>query len=525
LINAMREANVKPIAIFDEPGVRGWKAMEHEKRRALRALHLSRSLLEDSRQERLQKAASLLETSRLLLKRDQLPTGFQVDVENELLKLDDLPAKSIPTPDEPGSKALREALLLLRDCRQTSRPGEKHASRSAVQFLRDRFQKEDSDAAEAEANQQVEIATVSGPELGSLASTDLVDSLQRVEIAQPAKLTVTATSDSAALGEEVQEEDLEEIATVAVEPSTDFTETPRQTTLTIQENYLLSDFITTITSDSPSQASLYDFQQELRKLQDKAKEVARTYERSHSKPSSQDMAEAQELLEVMGVPIIQAAAPYEAEGVCSAMVLGGIADFAGTEDSDVLVYGASLLKHVATSSKPLELIDGEELRRALELTPEQYRDFLILNGTDACERIHGIGFKRALKLIKEYKAIEIVLEKAQIKKVLLRALVEEGYLDRVEAARKVFSELPPLPPEHLLAAKPVDPRVVEDFMCDRHGIETISETRPIESETSDTVSAEVSGTDIGHGEEAAPPVFDELPDWVIEKDLPGSPPH
>ena len=499
--------------------------MEHEKRRTLRALHLSRSLLEDSRQERLQKTESLLETSRLLLKRDQLPTGLQVDVENELLKVDDLPAESIPTPDEPGNKALQEALLLLRDCRQTSRPGEKHASRSAVQFLRDRFQKEDSDAAEVEATQQVGIAAASDQEPGSLAGPDLVGSLQRMEIAQPVKSSVPVSSDSPAPGEEVQEEDLEEIATVAVEPSADFTETPRQTTLTIQENYLLSDFITTITSDSPSQASLYEFQQELRKLQDKAKEVARTYERSHSKPSSQDMTEAQELLEVMGVPIIQAAPPYEAEGVCSAMVLGGLADFAGTEDSDVLVYGASLLKHVATSSKPLELIDGEELRKALELTPEQYRDFLILNGTDACERIHGIGFKRALKLIKEYRAIETVLEKAHIKKVLLRALVEEGYLDRVEAARKVFSELPPLPPEHLLAAQPVDPRVIEDFMRDRHGIETISKTRATESETSDTVIAEFSGSDMDHGDEGEPPVFDELPDWVIEEDLPGSAPR
>lgn len=490
--------------------------MEHEKRRALRALHLSRSLLEDTRQERLQKAASLLETSRSLLKRDQLPTGQQVDVENELLKLDDLPAEGIPAPAEAGSKALQEALLLLRDCRQTSRPGEKHASRSAVQFLRDRFQKEDSDAAEAEATQQVEIAAASGQELGSLEATDLADSLRHIEIAEPVKSPKMASFESSVLGEEVQEEDLEEIATVAVEPSNDFTETPRQTTLTIQENYLLSDFITTITSDSPSQASLYDFQQELRQLQDKAKEVARTYERSHSKPSSQDMAEAQELLEVMGVPIIQAAAPYEAEGVCSAMVLGGVADFAGTEDSDVLVYGASLLKHVATSSKPLELIDGEELRKALELTPEQYRDFLILNGTDACERIHGIGFKRALKLIKEHKAIETVLEKALIKKVLLRALVEEGYLDRVEAARKVFSELPPLPPEHLLAAQPVDPRVVEDFMRDRHGIETISNTRPTESEPSHTVITEVFGAGVASGDEGEPPVYDELPGWVNE---------
>lgn len=384
----MKEAGVKPIAIFDEPGPREWKAREHLRRQAQRSLNLARSLLEDARRERLVKVEDVLHEARALLQTEQLPARTEVDIENELLNLDEvvLTQDSTVVDEDPGRKTLHEALLLLRECRASSRPGEKHTTRSVDQILMDRSMEEEGEAG------AVDVAKVEPPrdamiDGGDAASVNdhpdsgLAASLKHVEeqlarmplIDAEAETSVETVAASDPMLLEPQEDDVEDIVTVVVEPSIEFTETVRQMALTANENYLLSDIIKTITSDSPSQLALLERQQELRDLQDRAKEVSKTYERSHAKPTAQDMEEARELLEVMGVPMVQAPSPYEAEGLCAAMVLSGMADFAGTEDSDVLVYGALLLKNVGTSTLPLQSIDGEELRTTLDMTNEQYK--------------------------------------------------------------------------------------------------------------------------------------------------------
>lgn len=530
----MKQSGVKPIAIFDEPGPREWKTREHLRRQATRSLHLARSLLEDARRERLGKVEGVLQETRRLLKEDQLPSGLEVDIENELLSLDELDLKTIPVPEDPGKKALQDVLLLLKDCRASSRPGEKHTARAVDQVLRERALKRGVDEGEvdtvkAEGEESTVTTATSDPTEGLAASLkDVEEKMAKLPLVDATDAVAAETAvadgrdtDDALLEKQLEEDDVEDIATVVVEPSPDFTESIRQTALTAHENYLVSDIIKTMTSASPSQTTLLEHQQELRNLLDRAKEVSKTYERSHAKPTAQDMEEARELLEVMGVPIIQAVSPYEAEGLCAAMVLGGMADYAGTEDSDVLVYGAMLLKNVGTSTLPLLSIDGQEFRTALEMTEEQYRDFLILNGTDACERIHGIGFKRALKLIKEHTTIETILDKAQSKKVSLRELTEEGYLDRVGAARRVFSDLPNLPDAVEVQQQDVDTHVIEGFLRERHGIATLSVTDTF-SLGDEVILDDPLGTVIlgAKGEDFLPTLPDDVPDWMLGADPP-----
>ena len=549
----MKRASVKPIAIFDEPGPREWKAREHVRRQHQRSLHLARSLLEDARGERLGKIEQVLQASRRLLQRDQLPVlwndngvdmGMEFDVEKELLNLEDAQVVSSPgdlnldldVDLDPGKKILQAALMLLRECRASSRPGEKHTNRSNYQFLKDRFLKEDSEA-EAEVTDSAEGEVGRGDikvdDTGRLdADNDNPDDelvfiengLERISLAAPSAGPNEKTLDEALVGQEEDDVDVEDIATVVVEPSHDFTESIRQTALTANENYLLSDIIKTLTSSfpTPTQMTFVEYQQELRNLQDRAREVARTYERSHAKPTAQDIEEARELLQVMGVPIVQAPSPYEAEGLAAAMVLGGMADYAGTEDSDVLVYGALLLRNVGTGTQPLQSIDGEEFRCALDLSEGQYRDFLILNGTDACERIHGVGFKRALKLIKEYGNIETILEKAQSKKISLRALTQEGYLGRVAAARRVFEDLPMLPSELEVRQQDVEVGVVDGFLRDRHGIVMLTDEDTVGlGDTVETGFGEEVGLDqlaVKRKRDAAPAMPDlpeDIPDWMV----------
>ena len=58
-------------------------------------------------------------------------------------------------------------------------------------------------------------------------------------------------------------------------------------------------------------------------------------------PSKHDHSDCRELLTMMGVPVLEAVAPYEAEGLASSLANSGLVDYVGTEDSDVLAYGVS----------------------------------------------------------------------------------------------------------------------------------------------------------------------------------------
>lgn len=72
--------------------------------------------------------------------------------------------------------------------------------------------------------------------------------------------------------------------------------------------------------------------------------VRDTYIRALDMPLEEHHAACRSLLTAMGVPILTATVPYEAEGLASALALAGEVDFVGTEDSDALVYGVSAIR-------------------------------------------------------------------------------------------------------------------------------------------------------------------------------------
>ncbi len=75
-------------------------------------------------------------------------------------------------------------------------------------------------------------------------------------------------------------------------------------------------------------------------------------------------------------------------------------------------------------------VDLEMVLDKLEMDMDQFIDFCILCGTDYVEGVKGVGTKRGLKLIKEYKCIENILEATKYK-----APVENW---RYQEARKMF---------------------------------------------------------------------------------------
>ncbi|OCF38736.1 hypothetical protein I317_07493 [Kwoniella heveanensis CBS 569] len=220
------------------------------------------------------------------------------------------------------------------------------------------------------------------------------------------------------------------------------------------------------------------------------------YERALDIPSAADHEDCKELLLTMGVPVLEAKIPYEAEGLASALAKRGLVDYVGTEDSDVLAYEGPLLRHLSPATQPLSFVSGVKLRELTGLSQSAYLDFLILLGTDASPRIPKVGPVTALKLIKKHGSIEEILR--DDKGVSERVIDLEGFMEMVNNARKVFTELPPTneweessaagsgdegPSDRgltngLLAERSWDESEVERLLEDKHGIRLVEVQAP-----------------------------------------------
>ena len=128
--------------------------------------------------------------------------------------------------------------------------------------------------------------------------------------------------------------------------------------------------------------------------------------------------EVQELLKLMGVPVVESAS--EAEAQCSALVKAGKVYGVATEDMDAITFGSTvLLRHMTFSEArkmPVQEIHYEKVLKGLELNAEEFIDLCILMGCDYCDTIRGVGPKTAITLIQKYRSIEKIIENLDTKK-------------------------------------------------------------------------------------------------------------
>ena len=144
-------------------------------------------------------------------------------------------------------------------------------------------------------------------------------------------------------------------------------------------------------------------------------EDARKYATRSSRMSREIIEGSKKLLELMGVPYIQAKGEGEAQA--SYMVEKGDAWAVGSQDYDCILFGAPRMVRNLTitgGKANLEIIILEKVLKDLEITREQLVDIAILVGTDFNIGVKGIGAKTGLKLIKEYDNIFNVLEKQDV---------------------------------------------------------------------------------------------------------------
>jgi flap endonuclease-1 len=131
--------------------------------------------------------------------------------------------------------------------------------------------------------------------------------------------------------------------------------------------------------------------------------------------------DAQRLLDLMGLPWVQA--PSEGEAQAAHMTRRGDTDYCASQDYDSLLFGApKLIRNITISGRRKlpsknvyidvvpELIVLNDVLKECEITYEQLVDVGILVGTDFNpDGIKGLGPKTALKLIKEHGTLENAL--------------------------------------------------------------------------------------------------------------------
>ena len=134
-------------------------------------------------------------------------------------------------------------------------------------------------------------------------------------------------------------------------------------------------------------------------------------------------------------------APYEADAQLYFLEKAGIVDGLITEDSDLLVYGSSLVLFKLDSDGNCISISRSQFSRNVDLpmsgwTDTDFRAMAILSGCDYLPSIPGLGLKTAHKLLRKYKTVDKVLMFLRLEGGNLK--VPNGYLEEFRKAEKVF---------------------------------------------------------------------------------------
>jgi flap endonuclease-1 len=180
------------------------------------------------------------------------------------------------------------------------------------------------------------------------------------------------------------------------------------------------------------------------------------------------IAEARELLRLMGLPTVQAPSEGEAQAAHMAATSQHIWA-AASKDYDSLLFGAPRLVRFLTISgreflpsqgtfRPIvpEAIELDRLLTGWGISRESLVDLAILVGTDFNDGIKGIGPKKALKLVQEHGRIENMPDD-------IRTAI--GDTDSIDEIRRIYSH-PEVTDNFDIAPAEPDLDGIVTFLCD-----------------------------------------------------------
>lgn len=155
------------------------------------------------------------------------------------------------------------------------------------------------------------------------------------------------------------------------------------------------------------------------------KEDIMVYAQGAARLTDEMMEESKRVLDAMGIPWVQA--PSEGEAQCAFLCKNEDVDSSASQDYDSLMFGSPrLIRNLSITGrrklprqeayieiKP-EIIELERVLSELGITREQLVIMGLLVGTDYNPQgIKGIGPKTALKIVKENKTLDKVLENVE----------------------------------------------------------------------------------------------------------------
>ncbi|KAI0346502.1 PIN domain-like protein [Trametopsis cervina] len=483
ILQELKESSVHAVCVFDGKRRNIAKQNEVERRRETRKAAISRGLLEKRRLERLQKLVPLvkamshldLETRSTIL--DEAISSLDIPTHTGIPSLlIDQPQSPMFLPrthmkggvPQPADDYWQEADLL-----ELTRSGLGMTVQSVPEGATSSSMSETLVEVPFEMPESFDDAT-STPVVDSSIYSDIVDSK---EIGEMHELIDEIAEDfhEPAPEQKTAEMGLEEIkATLSasyseykvateklksIPPSDPDSSQPRSVkdgTTEIRAEQLISKAQLELTLDeeilwhellSPGSSARETVEEHATTLIERSSILSESYDRRTQVPTSATYEESKEIIRAMGVACVETEGPYEAEAVAASMVLQGHADYVASEDTDVLVYGAPLVRNVTPTTEPLIIIAGSDVWTKLNLNQESFIDFALLLGTDFTQRIRNIGPTRALKLIREYGNIEQIIEH---EKRCPSQLSITSYMEQITTARRVFRTLPPVPDEELL---------------------------------------------------------------------------
>ncbi len=191
-------------------------------------------------------------------------------------------------------------------------------------------------------------------------------------------------------------------------------------------------------------------------------ELARKKAAQTSRLTREMVADAKALLESLGVPWVQA--PSEGEAQAAWMARRGDVWAAASEDYDTLLFGAPRLLRGLGAARGasrgedtvMELLETPKVLEELGISQEELVLVGVLVGTDFNEGVHGIGPKKAMKLVGQHLGWEATLQSA--------GLEPSG----VEAVRELFLH-PPTTEDYRLRWTAPDPAKMREVLVVAHG--------------------------------------------------------
>ena len=193
--------------------------------------------------------------------------------------------------------------------------------------------------------------------------------------------------------------------------------------------------------------------------------------------TGEEIADTKKLLDLLGIPWVQA--PSEGEAQAAHMAAVGDVWASNSQDYDSLLFGAPRLvryitiqgeewlpsKGRARKLRP-EVIELEGFLKTLQLTREQLIDLGILVGTDFNSGVRGIGPKTALKLLRKHRNLEE-----------LPTEIRDQLPVEIEAIRDIYLH-PSITDNYSSDEKPVQEQKLIEFLCEersfsRERVETV----------------------------------------------------